>query len=181
MNTRNLVWLSVPAALSLLSCGDAVAPPAEGAVGVTVKNSGTATVGYGCSAAHPITLGAAAPTSSYQGATWTDGQDGNTVSCSVTGNGTFAVKGAIAGNGANFRVDGTVTAGGTGQAFVALFDPNQGVAMTDSACTIRVDGGFKVERGAVWGAVSCSHLSSLDDMHLWCGLDATFVFKNCAD
>ncbi len=181
MNTRNLVWLSIPAALSLLSCGDAVAPPAEGAVGLTVKPSGDAAAGYSCGAAHQIVLGAAAPSPGSRGVPWTDGQDGHNVSCSVTGNGNFTVKGSISGESANFLLDGTVTAGGTGQALVALFDPNQQLAMTDSTCTMHVDGDYKVEKGAIWGAVSCSRLKSDGDMFLWCALNATFVFKNCAD
>jgi hypothetical protein len=181
MNTRNLVGLSIAAALSLLSCGDAVPPPAEGAAGLNVKNSGDATVGNGCSSPHLIVLGAAAPTPGDPGATWTDGHDGHRITCSVTGNGTFTVNGTITGPGENFRVDGKATAGETGPASVAFFDPMQTTALSDKNCTMRVDGSYTVEKGAVWAAVSCSHMVSDDDPHIWCALDASFVFKNCAD
>jgi hypothetical protein len=181
MNTRILVWLSIPAALSLLSCGDADPPPAEGAAAITVKNSGNATTGYGCGASHPLVLGVAAPTPGDKGATWVNGQGGHSVSCAVSGSGTYTVSGEISGGNLNFRISGTATQGGTSTATVALFDPVLALGMSDSACTINVQGSYAVEKGAIWAAVSCNHLTSSDDNHLWCAADAVFVLKNCAD
>ena len=182
MKIRILTLVSIPAALSLLSCGDATPPPPEGTVTVTIQNSGSATAGYGCGASHVLAWGGAAPSPTDQGITWVDGQDGHDVECSVSGSGTFNVSASITGNGSSFSITGTVAAGGTGTAAVYLFDSNLAVSMSDTNCTLRVDstGSFRVEKGAIWGAVSCSRLTSNDDNHLWCALNSTIVFKSCS-
>lgn len=180
MDTRKLVWLSIPAALLSLSCGDADPPPAEGAVTVSIKNSGSSTSGYACGPSHTLTLAGLPPTASDTGASWVDGQEGHTVSCSVSGSGTFTFNGDISGNAANFRVSGSATQGASSAGSVALFDPNLQIAMSDSNCTVRVDGSYKVENGSIFAAVSCSNLMNPnDDKYLWCAADAIFAFRNC--
>jgi hypothetical protein len=181
MSTRILVWLSIPAALSLLSCGDADPPPAEGAAAITVKNSGSATTGFACGASHTLVLGTVAPTPAEPGAAWVDGQGGNSVSCTVRGSGTYTFSGEIRGGNLTFRISGTATQGATSTATVGLFDPVLTTAMSDSACTVNVLGNYSVEKGSIWAGVSCSHLVSSEDRYLWCAVDAVFILKNCAD
>jgi len=183
MKTSILSWLTIPAALLMLCCGNADLPPAEGAAGITVRNTGDSTAGLACGASHTLVLGGAAPTPVSKGATWVDGQDGHSVTCSVTGGGTFALNGEINGEAMNFRISGTVTSGGTGTASVGLFDPDPklSLALADSACTIRADSSFTVEKGSIYAAVSCSHLTALEDRYLWCAADGVFVFRNCVE
>jgi hypothetical protein len=183
MDTRSLGWLTIPVALTLLSCGDAVPPPAEGAASITIQNS-TATVGsgYGCKASHTVLWGDLAPGPSSEGSVWVDGQSGHSVSCSVSGSGTYNFSGTIYGGSNRFTISGTAQAGATTNgARVQVYDTTMGgVSVSDSNCTVTLDGQYKVEKGAIYAALSCTNLRSGEDMYLVCGATGTFIFKSCS-
>lgn len=181
MNSRSVAWLTIPAALLSVSCGDAVPPPGEGAVGITVQNSSSAPSGYACGSPHMLVWGNEAPTPTSQGRTWVDGQNGKKVTCSVKGGGSYEFSGTLSGNDSSFSIRGTAQEGGTGPASVYFFDSNMAFGLGDEACTVTVTGDYKVEKGAIWADVSCDHMISSDDMYLWCAARGTFVFKTCED
>lgn len=181
MNSRPLAWLTIPAALLSVSCGDAVPPPGEGAVAITVQNSASATSGYACGSSHPLLWGKEAPNPSSPGKTWVDGQDGKSVSCKVKGSGTYEFNGKISGNDSSFSISGTAQAGTTTSASVFFFDSNLALGLGDAACSITVTGDYRVEKGAISAGVSCNHLVANDDMYLWCAANGTIIFKSCED
>jgi hypothetical protein len=181
MLVRSFGWLTVPAAFSMLSCGDAASPPPEGGAYITITNASSSGLGKGCpSAPHALKLsGATQPGPSDMGDVWVDGQDGHSVSCSVKGSGTYSVSGRLAGNGATFNINASVANGASGTASIFVLDPTVQMTMADTACTIKVDGSYKVEKGAVWANISCTNLTSGDDMNLICALSGTIVFRSC--
>jgi hypothetical protein len=181
MNTCTIGLLAVAAALSMLSCGDAVQPPAEGTIMASIHSASSAPAGYACQQTHSFTLGDEAPSLSNKGKTWVDGQAGHSVSCTVRGSGTYSVSAKIAGNSSSFQVTASqVSVGGDNPATVSLFDTALALNLYDEACTIEFSGDLTVEKGAVWAMVSCNHLISKDDGHLWCGLNAMILFKSCS-
>jgi hypothetical protein len=101
----------------------------------------------------------------------------------VRGSGTYTFNGKISGNTGSFSIDGSVEAGGTGKATVYFFDSggDMGIVMADSNCTVSATGDYKVEKGAIWASFRCTHMTSNDDMYLWCEASGTFVFKSCDD
>ncbi|HEY5962079.1 MAG TPA: hypothetical protein VIV60_36235 [Polyangiaceae bacterium] len=183
MNTRSLAWMTIPAAMLSISCGDAVPPPGEAAVSVQIGNSRDAPGGYACGQSHTLIWGNTGPSSSSQGSTWIDGEDGKEVSCSVSGGGTYEFSGKVVGQSSSFSITGSVQAGGTGTASVYFFDTGGefGYVVRDNSCTVSATDNYKVEKGAVWASFHCSHMTSAEDMYLWCDANGTFVFKSCDD
>lgn len=181
MITRSLGLITIPVALTMLSCGDAVSPPAEGALSISFSPSPDAPTGYGCDATGTLVLAGESPTPTNQGITWVDGQASHSIDCKVKGNGTYEFSGTIFSYPAKFSIDGTVTRGGTGTAVVSLFDPGAGIGLGDTGCTVEAVNDYKVEKGAIWAGVECRNLTSRDYQNNWCRITGTFVFKSCDD
>jgi hypothetical protein len=182
MNSRRFGLLAIAAALSVLSCGDAVPPPAEGTMSITVQNSSAASNGYACGASHTITFGDAPPDASSRGTTWIGGQNGHNVTCTVKGNGTYSLEASISTSSAksNFTINASaLSVGGTNTATVSMYDSVLSYNLYDDACTIDLSGDYTIQKGAIWAAVRCNHIQSHDDNHLWCGLVGFIVFKSC--
>jgi hypothetical protein len=159
----------------------AVAAPALGAASLTVQNSSTATAGYGCGASHLLTWGELDAVVSAP-AEWalTDGQNGAKVLCTWNGDVTYEVSGELAAASSSFRFLGSVAATtGTGTATVAVFDRNLALAMSDTNCTLQIIN-YALATGAFSANLSCSHLTSGDDMYLWCALNGKVAFEGCA-
>jgi hypothetical protein len=183
MDIRNLGWLAALAAFSTLSCGDAVSPPAEGAVAISLSNSSSSTTGA-CSS-HTLTWkgGDVSPSTSAQGDLYVDGHNGASVSCKVKGTGTYEISGDIKYGDASFRISGTVdSASKTGTATVSLWDNTLYESISDSTCTIQLsNGSYTVESGAIWAGVKCPKLATASNPNILCAGNATIVFKSCAE
>lgn len=181
MITRSLGIITIPVALAMLSCGNAVSPPAEGAVSVSFSPSPSAPSGYGCDATGTLVLAGDSPTATSQGVTWVDGHDSHSVDCKVTGNGTYEFNGSIFSYPAKFSISGSVTSGGTGTAVVSLFDPGARIGLGDTQCTVEVINDYKVEKGAIWAGIDCKNLTSREYQNNRCRITGSFVFKSCDD
>jgi hypothetical protein len=182
MGIGNLGWCSAVAAFAALSCGEAVPPPAEGAVTISLFPSRTAPTSYSCPS-HSITwaVGGLGPNSASTGDLLVNGHDGATVSCTVSGDGEFDVKGSVRQNGASFSFSGKAKADGTGTVRVEFWDQANSTNQSDDACTIQFDtGSYEIAPGAVWAGITCSHLVS-EYPYQWCAANATVVFKSCGE
>lgn len=124
MDIRNLGWLVTLAAFSTSSCGDAVAPPPEGAVTISVATS-SATNGS-CSPPFTMNLvaGTVPPSPTATGELLVDGRDGATVSCKVKGNGSYDISARIAYRSSWINISGKLNEDGTGTASVSLWYQN---------------------------------------------------------
>ncbi|MGC4063359.1 MAG: hypothetical protein QM784_01635 [Polyangiaceae bacterium] len=182
MKLRNLGWCSAIAAFVALSCGDAVPPPAEGAATIALFPSKTAPTTYTCET-HSITWAGngLGPNSASTGELLVNGHDGATVSCKVSGDSSYDVKGSIRQNGATFSFSGKVDSNGTGTVRVDFRDQANSTNQTDEACSIQLESGnYEVTSGAIWAGITCSHLVS-DFRYRWCAANATVVFKSCSE
>jgi len=165
--------------LSMLSCGNAVSPPAEGGVSVAIGNP---TSGGGvCPGSALLELAADPPSNSDPGTTWIDGRESHQVNCSVKGSGTYDFNGTIQGNKSNFTIDGTVERGGTGTATVAIFETKLAIGLRGENCVVDARNNYTVEKGAIWAGVECNDVGSSDFVGTQCRVRGTFVFKSCED
>lgn len=182
MDIRNNGWIASLLALSALSCGDAVPPPAEAAVSITLSPSGTAGAQYTCSFHTLSWTSGTAPTSNETGGLLVDGQDGASVSCKVKGDGTYTITGSVKFEDSRFDLGGSISESGTGTVSVSLWDKNLLTSIQDPACTITVgQSSLAVESGALWAQVACSHFTTPDNRYLWCAGTGIVVFKSCEE
>ncbi len=153
---------------------------ARGAASLTIQNSGLAATDYSCGTAHLLTWGQldasgfATPELAV-----IDGQNGASVKCTWSGDLTYELSGTLLTASTSLRLVGSVaSATGIGTAQISLFDLDQQVPMSDSNCTLQINA-FSVTNGSYSSTVSCDHLVSADDTHLWCALSGTVAFGGC--
>ena len=183
MDNRINGWLLAFSAFSALSCGDAVPPPGEAAVAISIASSPAGTFGTSCKA-HSLVWASndVGPNVTSPGELLVDGRNGAGVTCSVAGGGSYRISGSVDYGGARFSVIGSVNTDGTGTASVDFYDPVLYNGLTDPSCTVTASGGsYKVESGAIWANVKCLNLRSSGDAYTWCSGDATVVLKSCSE
>jgi hypothetical protein len=114
-----------------------------------------------------------------------DGVDGVTVSCSVSGSGTFSLSGRAVKNVTSFALlSGTLVSGGRGTARIAVSSPatagRQLVSPEDAPCELYGDrGSLQVANGRVWAAFSCGLIQNPSQPGSTCGINGEFLFENC--
>lgn len=189
MDIRNNGWVATILALSALSCGDALPPPAEGAVAISLRPSSSPTPGYSCeSFSLSWTSNGISPTISSPGGLLVDRQGGADVSCRASGKGTYNVSGTVGGGrSGEFSFSGTVnevagTDGTNGTVSVSFYDIDHVRSLQGIDCTVSLGtdaDSLTVESGALWATIACGKLTSPDDRGLWCAANAIVVFKSC--
>jgi hypothetical protein len=114
-----------------------------------------------------------------------DGAAGASVSCSVVGDDTFSISGSATLGDTSFTLTaGSVTAGGTGTAKIAVASPATAgkklVSPDDTPCDLRVDRApFQVASGLIWALFSCGLVSNPTQPGSSCGLTGEFLLENC--
>ena len=188
-------FLTLPL-LAVLGCSDPVPPPAQGAVTLDIGQPVTHVDGKTCPVIHTYQVGAVdsktkmiAPPSMYTpGQSLISGENGSSISCSVTGGGgNFKFSGtlhAITPEGDQISVafaNGVVGPDFTGTADVQVYTPQLSANFSSTAsCAITVQN-KQVKGGSIWATFACPSLATPPSG--LCGIEqpaSAFVFENCS-
>lgn len=175
-------------ALGALGCSDPVEPPAKGAANIHVRSASGIPSGYQCNIpAHIAQIGDKANPSREDTITRvTNGKNGATVECTVKGSGTYSVTAKLNHQKVSLSLQGSISAGGTGEAFMASFDPTSATSLAtpdDKPCTLSVETApLQVAAGRLWATFNCPVLQ--DDgapTTTYCAADGVILVENCKD
>jgi hypothetical protein len=169
-------------ALASLGCSEAVEPPPQGGLTISISSSAEAPPGTSCpSVGHTKNIGVPAPSASNPGQRIVDGEGGG-VSCTVKGGDPASFNGKITQGSISFTMIGQTSATGTGN--IIYYDNDIALTMqnpTDKPCTITAEkpgAGFQVEGGRIWAEFSCPLIVQ---ENYSCRASGIFVMENCAD
>jgi hypothetical protein len=178
--------LALCVALAALGCSDdeetagATAPPAQGALAITLGASPSAPAGSSCPAEHGASIGDPAPSLTSPGGRVADGQ-GASVSCTVELAEPFLLSAALSQPAISLSAEGTVPEGGIGTAAVRLRTAELGAELESPAaapCSVGVDqGSLDVSPGRIWASLTCPALASGTT---FCQATGVLVLENCA-
>jgi len=176
-------------ALTVLSCSDAVPPPAEGGLWIRIFPMSNAPPNTACirTTGHTATI----PKDGYPqadgftglendpGKPVVDGENGATVTCKVSGS---SVSGRMNFNHVSFGVSGgKVPASENGTANISSFDPI-GLNLQSPAgapCSVTA---LKIQSGAVWATFRCSQYQDpTSQAQSACAAEGVFLLQNCAE
>jgi hypothetical protein len=184
-------WLKASLAAGLaMGCSDPPPPAASAGLDMNVALAANPPSGTSCPRTATYLFGNPAPTPTDQGVPGTDGEQADQrITCSVRGEGTFQVSGAIDATALSFddqmltRVrftltNATVTAGATGTGSLSIFTP--GLSLTSdpaSLCTIDVSTPpLAVEPSRIWARYNCR---MQDPPGQYCQVSGVMLFENC--
>jgi len=175
-------------ALTVLSCSDAVPPPAEGGVYFRIYPGANVAPGTACnrttghearipSGTSPEAQGIGPFTANSPGTPAVDGESGATVSCRVSGS---SVSGRINLGNISFGVSGgKVPANENGTANVSSYDP-QGLSMQSPPGTPCSVTPLKIQSGAAWATFRCPVYTDLSSPNQSaCAAEGVFLLQNC--
>lgn len=185
-------FLAVPL-LSALGCSDPVPPPAQGAVTLDLSQPVPTvdqmfcpiTKVYQVGAKDSKTMATLAPTVQDPGESVISGENGSTISCSVTGGGgNFKFSGSLhastpEGDLILVAFQNGVISGTTGTADVSVYTPQLSSNFAGTGCTINVQNN-QVKGGSIWATFSCPQISAAPSGLCGISADSTIVFENCS-
>jgi hypothetical protein len=191
-------------ALALLGCsgssagggGVQIGPeavPAQGSLTLVLGQSPLADPGFTCPINATYAVGSPAPTEASLGVPLLDGENGASISCSVSGAGqSFAMMASLStvvssSSGKQVTVKlaldaPAVTATNPAPAQSSVFTSDLSDSITSSSsdanagCTLHVLND-QLKPGAVWGTFSCPKLTAQPSSE--CAASGTFVFEDC--
>ncbi len=158
---------------------------AQGALTATVAEPVPMVAQMSCPIVDSYEVGAPeAPTMMDPGASVVNGMNGSAISCSVSGQGTFAFSGSLRGvtaQGDQIAIafsNGSVDPDGTGSTDVNFYTPQLSTNFSSAApCSVTVED-QQVKPGAIWASFQCAQVESPPSG--LCGLQGVVVFENCA-
>jgi hypothetical protein len=104
-----------------------------------------------------------------------------TVSCSVSGQGTFAITASIESPDMKLTIDGTAVAGQTGTASMTFYTLQTLNPLSSSTCTLTLSGAsYTVESGHLWAQYNCSNVTDPNNLQNTCGTTGIIVFNGCS-
>ena len=187
-------FLAVPL-LAALGCSDPVPPPAQGAVtlylGAPVVHvdqmTCPTTQTYQVGATDSKTKAVLAPTASDPGQSVISGENGSTISCSVTGGGgNFKFSGALRavtplGDLVSVSFDkGVVGPDFTGTADVTVYTPQLSANFVSTMpCAITVQN-QQIKGGSIWATFSCGQIAAPPSGLCGVNSSSAIVFENCS-
>ena len=168
--------------LGAVGCGDSVPLTARG--GLTITNF---SLDNDCGRGRPSGgLGIPGPTETDPGTGETDGQDGVTVACEVSGNdnNTVLFEGSLGKDGLTLKINGQLddydaaSETGTGNAELFFYSfQTQGLSTLGPACDVRA---VQAAPGRLWATFDCSSgLGDRDEPNLSCSMGGVVTFENC--
>ncbi|HTA93057.1 MAG TPA: hypothetical protein VK745_25940 [Polyangiaceae bacterium] len=164
--------------------GGAGTVQAQGALTATVAEPVPMVAQMSCPVVDTYEIGAPeAPTTTDPGASVVNGSNGSTISCSVSGQGTFAFSGSLRGvtaQGDEIAIafsNGSVGPDGTGSTDVNFYTPQLSTDFSSATpCSVTVED-QQVKPGAIWASFQCAQVESPPSG--LCGLQGVVVFENC--
>lgn len=175
------------------ACSDPPSPPAQGAVAETIQPNAS---GNGCTPAGPpfaappladAITGTAASLGcdTSQGGckpdanVVVDGDQGASVSCSVSGSGPFAVQASLSQGIVALNILGTVSATG---GKVNLSSTHAGFSLRDEQCDIFIEPNKgEIKPGAIWARFDCENFADPSiATPPGCAAVGKFIFENCS-
>jgi hypothetical protein len=193
---RALALTPTTVAALCLGCSDPPAPPAQGAVEITInaESSGACSHASGQATApqdppgNPNAVATALSCDLSRGCkpdqyVRVDGDSGSSVSCTVSPSGDgFGVSVSISdGSRLTFAASGSVNgSGGTMQISQSGANTNH-EGLYDSTCTITIDPNRGlVKKGAIWARFDCPHFAAQNSAGgEQCDAVGSFIFENC--
>lgn len=168
-------------ALCSAGCGSSTPPPAKGGVQFNVLTAGqNAPANEACDInTSPFSIAKLPPSDQSAGTPIVDGEGNASVTCRVSGSGSYSFSGTLQLSASSFSVQsGTVSKDGTGHAEMQVYNPvNNGVTLSSpqgAPCAIKI---VQAAPGRIWASFACDGLESQPS--IYCGASGWFVFEDC--
>jgi hypothetical protein len=195
MHVSSRWYVTAVFALGALGCSDPVAPPAQGAILARVRVPSPPIAEKQCRVGGAFSfdvpdIASTKPVEALDQDTYlhrvVDGENGASVSCSVSGSSTFTFSGEVRSGAKGIRfASGTLGADLKGTAVITIIDSTRlstPLASPGATCVIdaaaAANNRFQVKGGSIWASYSCPTVEAPPTDA--CAADGIFVLENCA-